>query len=141
MRVVAVPVALLYVAVTGCLAASASPLLAQVSAGAITGIVRDQAGATVPGVTVTVTNIDTNRQRIVFSSADGLYAAPSLPPGQYRVEVELRGFKPMRREGIRLATGETARVDLELAVGEVRERVTVTADATVLRAETARIGI
>jgi hypothetical protein len=87
-----------------------------------------------------VTNIDTNRKRIVSSSADGLYAAPSLPPGHYRVEVELRGFKPMRREGIRLATGETARVDLELAVGEVRERVTVTADATVLHAETASLG-
>src|SRR5947207_8110800 len=140
MRAVAVSVAVRYVAVVGCLAASASSLLAQVSAGAITGVVRDQAGAPVPGAAVILTNIDTNSQRIVSSGEDGLYAASSLLPGHYRVEVELTGFTPIRREGIRLATRETARVDLKLAVGEVRERVTVKADAAILRAETASLG-
>ena len=46
----------------------------------------------------------------------------------------------MRREGIRLSTGEKARIDFELAVGDVREQVTVTADAPMLRAETASLG-
>src|SRR5882672_3200377 len=94
-----------------CLAAHASPLYAQVAAGEITGIVKDQAGAVVPGATVTVTNVDTNRQRVVASSGEGVYAAPSLAPGRYRVDVELAGFKPVRREGIELATGEKARID------------------------------
>jgi hypothetical protein len=116
------------------------PLYAQIGAGEITGLVRDQDGGAVPGATVTVTNVDTNRQRIVTSSDDGVYAAPSLAPGEYRVDVELSGFKPMRRGGIHLSTGEKARIDFDLAVGGVREQVTVTADASILRAETASLG-
>src|SRR5882724_4568632 len=72
---------------------------AQVAAGDITGIVRDQAGAAVPGATVTVTNVATNRQQVVVSSREGVYTAPSLAPGEYRVDVGLTGFKPVRRAG------------------------------------------
>jgi len=123
-----------------CVAASASTLVAQVAAGEITGIVGDSSGAAVPGATVTVTNVGTNLQRVIVSSGEGVYTAPSLAPGEYRVDVQLSGFKPIRREGIRLATGEKARIDFKLAVGEVREQVTVTADASILRAETASLG-
>ena len=123
-----------------CLAAGAASLRAQVAGGEITGIVKDQAGAAAPGATVTVTNVATNRQRIVPSSGKGVYTAPNLAPGDYRVDVELSGFRPVRREGIHLATGEKARIDFELAVGDVRERITVTADAPILRAETASLG-
>src|SRR6266849_4425036 len=114
-----------------CVAANASSAFSQVAAGEITGVVRDQAGASVPGATVTVTNVDTNGQRVVPSSGDGVYTAPSLAPGEYRVDVELSGFKPVRREGIHLSTGEKARIDFDLAVGDVRERITVTADAPI----------
>src|SRR6266849_2213441 len=123
-----------------CFAAGAASLRAQVAGGEITGIVKDQAGAAVPGATVTVTNVGTNRQRIVPSSGKGVYTAPNLAPGDYRVDVELSGFRPVRREGIRLSTGEKARIDFELAVGALREQVTVTADAPMIRAETASLG-
>jgi hypothetical protein len=121
-------------------AGRSSLLFAQVAAGEITGVVKDPAGAAVPGAAVTVTNVETNRQRIIASSRDGVYTAPSLAPGEYRVDVELAGFKPVRRAGIRLSTGEKARIDFHLAVGDVRELVTVTADAPILRAETASLG-
>ena len=85
-------------------------------------------------------NVDTNLQRVIVSSGEGVYTAPSLAPGDYRVDVELAGFKPMRREGIRLSTGEKARIDFDLAVGNISEQVTVTADAPILRAETASLG-
>ena len=126
--------------VAGCFAAQASSALAQAAAGEITGFVRDQARAAVPGATVTVTDVSTNRRRIVVSSGEGVYTAPSLAPGDYRVDVELSGFKPVRRSGIHLSTGEKARIDFELAIGSVREQVTVTADAPILRAETASLG-
>jgi protocatechuate 3,4-dioxygenase beta subunit len=74
------------------------------AAGEITGTVKDQAGAAVPGATVTVTAIGTNWQRIITSSGEGVYTAPSLAPGDYRVDVELSGFKPVRREGVHLST-------------------------------------
>src|SRR5580765_3368487 len=115
-----------------CVVASVSPLLGQVAAGEITGVLKDPGGAAVPGATVTVTNVATNLQRVIVSSADGVYTAPSLAPGEYRVDVELSGFKPLRRAGIRLSTGEKARIDFALSVGDVREQVTVTADAPIV---------
>jgi outer membrane receptor protein involved in Fe transport len=113
---------------------------AQISSGTITGIVADQGSNPVPGVTVTVTNVDTNAQRVVATTTDGVYSAPGLPPGNYRVDVELNGFKPIRREAIRIATGQTIRLDFELAVGDVREQVTVTAEIPLLRTETGSLG-
>src|SRR6476619_1151414 len=94
---------------------------AQTAAGEITGIVKDQAGAAIPGATITVTNTRTNLQRVAVSTADGVYTAPSLAPGDYRLDVKLPGFKPVRREGVRLATGEKVRIDFDLSVGDVRE--------------------
>src|SRR5260221_9324208 len=85
---------------------SAGSVLAQVAAGEITGRVKDQAGAAAPGAAVTLTNVVTNRQRVVVSSGDGVYTAPSLAPGEYRMDIELSGFKSVRRTGIRLSTGE-----------------------------------
>jgi outer membrane receptor protein involved in Fe transport len=123
-----------------CAAASVSGVAAQVAAGEITGTVKDQGGAAVRGARVTVTNVETRQERVVTSSGDGVYTAASLPPGAYRVDVELSGFKPMRRAGIKLSTGQKARIDLELAVGGVHERITVTADAPILRVETASLG-
>jgi hypothetical protein len=129
-----------YLLAASCIVGIASPLHAQVAAGAITGIVTDRAGAVVPGATVTVTDIATNRQRVVASSGGGVYTAPSLPPGSYRIDIALAGFKPTRREGILVSTGETLRVDVELSIGDVREQVIVTADAPILRGERGSLG-
>ena len=70
------------VVLVACGITQAITALAQVGAGEITGIVNDQAGAAVPGVTITVTNVATNRRSVVASSGEGVYTAPSLPPGR-----------------------------------------------------------
>src|SRR5919198_127320 len=121
-------------------AATPSRVLAQVAAAEVTGAIRDPAGAPVAGVTVTLTSEATNQQRVVVTTNDGVYAAPGLQPGTYRVDVVRSGFKAIRRGGVRVATGETSRLDFELTIGDVREEVTVTAAATALRAETASLG-
>jgi hypothetical protein len=139
MRVFAVGVARSLVAAC-CVIAGSSSVSAQVSSATITGVVRDQAGASVPGATVSVTNVETNRPRVVATTSDGVYTAPGLTPGNYRLDVELNGFKPLRREGIRVATGQTIRVDIELTVGDIREQVTVKGDASLLRVESASLG-
>jgi hypothetical protein len=56
------------------------------------------------------------------------------------VDVELRGFKPLTRDGVRVATGETVRLDLTLEVGGLNERITVAADAPLLRGESSGLG-
>jgi hypothetical protein len=120
--------------------AAALPAHAQVAAGEITGVVKDQAGAAVPGATITVTEMRTSRQRVAVSTEDGVYTAPSLAPGEYSVDVELSGFAPVRREGIRITTGEKARIDFDLRVGGIQEKVRVVGDSPVVRAETASLG-
>jgi carboxypeptidase family protein len=115
MRVAALSVVPRCLIASFCAAASVSVVAAQVAAGEVTGTVKDQGGAAAPGARVTVTNVETRQQRVVTSSGDGVYTAASLPPGAYRVDVELSGFKPMRRAGIKLSTGQKARIDLELA--------------------------
>src|SRR5262245_21767032 len=120
--------------------AAVMPAHAQTAAGEITGLVKDQAGAAVPGATITVTETRTNLQRVVVSTGDGFYTVASLAPGEYRLDIELAGFKPARREGVRLATGEKARIDFELTVGDIREQVTVIGDSPIVRGETASLG-
>jgi hypothetical protein len=120
--------------------AVSSPAGAQVGAGALTGNVSDQAAAAVPGATVTVTSVGTNLWRTSVTGPDGRYSVPGLAPGSYQIRVELNGFRPLTREGIRLATGETVRVDVRLEVGGLAEAIMVTADAPLLRSETSGLG-
>ena len=116
---------------------SSSP---QVGSGAVTGIVTDPDGRAVPGAMVTVTSAGSERRRSVVSNGEGVYAATTLPPDSYRLDVALAGFKSVSRDGLIVVTGETIRVDVRLAPGDVRERVTVTAAAPALRTETASLG-
>ena len=129
----------LVVCVLSCLSLAGSAM-AQVGAGGVTGEVSDQAGASVPGVTVTVTAASTNRSRTAVTATDGRYVVSGLPPGVYTVRAAIDGFRPLTREGIRVTTGETVRLDLELQIGAQTEAVTVTGDAPLLRSETASLG-
>ena len=65
-----------------------------------------------PGVTVTVTNIDTGEQRVVVTNESGLYRAPLLSLGTYRVSAELQGFKKFEQTGVSLRAGQTAVIDV-----------------------------
>jgi hypothetical protein len=121
------------------LAASAS-LSAQIGAGAITGVVVDQAGAVVRRAAITVTSSATGRSRVVVTDSDGRYTAPALAPGLYHVRIEVAGFRTLTRSGIRVSTGETIPLNLELIVGAVSEPITVVADASLLRTEGASLG-
>jgi hypothetical protein len=96
------------------------------------GTVTDESGAVLPGVTVTVTNTDTGDIRVVITNESGLYRAPLLQLGAYRVTAELTGFKKFEQTGIRLSAGQVAVVDVKLGVGNVSEVVAVTADTPVV---------
>ncbi len=125
--------------VTGMLAglvlgrAAAAGAQAQATNGNIEGTVRDATGAVLPGVTVTVTNLDSGAARVVVTNERGFYRAPLLPLGAYRVTAELQGFKRFEQAGVTLAAGQTAVVDVTLEVGDVAEVVAVTADTPVVQ--------
>jgi len=117
-----------------------SPALAQSTAinGTIEGTIKDEQGAVLPGVTVTVSNVDTGDQRVVVTNESGLYRAPLLSLGTYQVVVELQGFKKVERIGISLRAGQTAVIDFALTVGAVVETITVTADSPLVDLAVAR---
>jgi hypothetical protein len=121
------------------LTGAASRIEAQIGGGALTGNVVDQAGATLPGVVVAVTAEATNLTRTVVTGQSGDFFV-SLGPGAYWVRAELNGFRPLVRQGVRIATGETVRLDLQLELSGLAEALTVTADAPLLRSETASLG-
>ncbi|MBV9613387.1 MAG: carboxypeptidase regulatory-like domain-containing protein, partial [Acidobacteriaceae bacterium] len=63
------------------------------STGTIQGSITDPTGAAIPDAVITVTNQDTGEKRVIKSDSVGLYSVPSLPPGTYKLQVELHGFQ------------------------------------------------
>jgi Carboxypeptidase regulatory-like domain len=122
-----------------CLAIS-SQAAAQIGRGTLAGNIVDPDGAAVPGAAVTATAVSTNLSRTAVTDSEGQYVLSGLTPGVYRLSVELSGFRPLTPEGVRLATGETVRLDLKLEVGGLTEAVTVVGDAPLLRSETSGLG-
>ena len=102
--------------------------------GTIEGTILDASGGVLPGVTVAVTNVDTGAQRVVTSNERGVYRAPLLSLGTYRLVAELAGFKKFERLGVTLSAGQTAVVNIALAVGEMTETVVVTAETPIVDA-------
>jgi Carboxypeptidase regulatory-like domain len=86
-----------------CLLALAVPAGAQELRGRITGVVTDNSGAPVPGVTVAVSSPALIQPQATTTSADGTFRFPALPSGVYTVAYELAGFQSVRREGIRVS--------------------------------------
>ena len=110
----------------------AASVFAQETRGTIIGHVLDEQGGAMPGVTVTITNVDTNVSATLTTNSTGYYQAPLLLPGNYRVSAELQGFKTSVRSGVILSVAQQASVDLTLGVGAVSETVTVSGEAPIL---------
>jgi hypothetical protein len=102
--------------------ASPKNIHAQVEQGGITGRVFDEAGAVVPGATVTATQAGTGLVRDTVTNAAGLYNVPYLPVGSYDVTATLAGFTGARVTGVTIRVGLTATVDLSLKVARSPRR-------------------
>jgi carboxypeptidase family protein/TonB-dependent receptor-like protein len=95
-------------------------------AASIIGQVTDESGAILPGVTVTATSPALQLPQVVaVTNERGEYRLNPLPIGTYTVVYSLTGFQDIRREGIRLTVGFTAKLDIVLKVGAMSETVTV----------------
>jgi hypothetical protein len=107
--------------------------LAQTSTGGIRGIVTDETGAVLAGVTVEATSPARIGGAIVEVTNDqGLYRFENLPIGEYVVTFKLEGFTSVRREGIRIEVGRTFELPAKMAVGNLNESLTVSADSPVV---------
>jgi hypothetical protein len=116
----------------------AAPAAAQDARGTITGTVRDASGGVIPGATVTITNSAMGTTVTVVTNEQGLFTAPFLIPGAYRVTAELSGFKKSARD-VQLRIADRLELDLGLEAG-ISETVNVTADTPLLETATASLG-
>src|SRR5688572_30754901 len=115
-------------------------LPAQSSDAVLTGIVTDSSGAAVAGALVTATNTATGVSREVATNETGAYRIGPLVPGSYDVRSSLTGFKTKIQSGVILQTGAVLKLDLSLDVGDVSERVEVTAAAPMLQTQETSVG-
>ncbi|MFB3902629.1 MAG: carboxypeptidase regulatory-like domain-containing protein [Acidobacteriota bacterium] len=106
---------------------------------AIEGVVTDSTKGVIPGAEITVTNLDTLVVRKAVTNDAGFYSVQLLKEGRYRVECALTGFKTSKTE-LLLDTGQVAKIDFELTVGEVSEVVEVTATAARIQQQPHNVG-
>jgi outer membrane receptor protein involved in Fe transport len=118
----------------------ASTAVAQDFRGAITGSVKDSSGGALPGVTLTVTNVETNVASTTVTDAKGIYQVRYLLSGSYAVEARLEGFKPVVQKGITVRVGDAIPVDFTLEIGGMAEVISVVATAPLLETNTASTG-
>ena len=97
-----------------------TPSSAQTGLATVTGLVTDNTGAAVPGVTVTATNQATNVAYTGLSNEAGAYLITAVPIGNYVVSSALTGFKTVQ-SNVSLSAAQTARLDFKLEVGTVEE--------------------
>jgi hypothetical protein len=109
------------------------------STGTIQGRVTDAQGAVLPGVTVTAASPSMLGVQSTVSSETGNYRFPAVPPGVYTVTYELAGFNTLRREGIQIALGFTANVNVELVLATLQETVTVTGESPIIDTTSTRV--
>lgn len=96
----------------------------------LSGIVQDSARAVIPGAVVTVTGAQTGFVRNTKTNDSGFFAFPDLTAGEYTLSVTAPGFKKYEQTGINLSSSEQRSLGaIVLAVGDVAESVTVTAEA------------
>src|SRR5580765_3058428 len=110
-------------------ALSGGTAFSQLVSATIVGSVTDSSGAVVANAKITLTETNTGVDRAGVSNASGNFTYPNLPPGRYRVTVEIAGFKKEIRDGINLDVDSTARADMRLTPGGVSETIEVTAEA------------
>ena len=118
--------------------ASTLTVFAQAPTGVISGTVTDQSGAVVPNATVTITEKSTGTVRTLTTNNAGLYSAAALLAGDYDVRVEAPGFRTLVRQAT-VAAGNTTTVDMQMALGQASEVVTVEGQAAQMNFESQQI--
>ena len=112
---------------------------AQGTTATISGLVRDQTGAVLPGVNIQVTNHDTGNVRTTVTDEAGRYRVPALEAGTYTVQGSLPGFRTVVKEGVALTLGSQVVLDLTTEVGQLSENVAVTADVPLVQTASAEL--
>ena len=106
----------------------------------IQGVVTDAQGAVIPGVTLTLTDKETNKALTATSDDAGVYNFNALPPDRYSLKAEKSGFKSKSIDDLKIISEQANGINIQLEVGASTETVTVNgADVPAIDTETAQI--
>jgi hypothetical protein len=97
--------------------------------GQINGVVTDNSGGVVPGVTVTAVESATAVSRETVTGANGRYQFAAMRPTSYEIRAELPGFRTVRRTDVSLAANQNLTLNITLELGDLSETVTVAGEA------------
>jgi hypothetical protein len=120
---------------------SASPARGQAVYGSIVGTVTDQQGGAVADAKVTVTSVTKGTADETTTNESGNYTVTHLIPDSYRVKVEVKGFKTYEVPAVDVTANATARVDVQLQVGEMTQTVEVTGEIPQLTTDRADVAV
>src|SRR5688572_23460307 len=115
-------------------------IFGQGSSAQISGSVRDQSAAVLPGVEITVTQTDTNLSRTALSNETGAFVLSNLAIGPYRLEAALPGFRTFVQTGIVLQVNSSPAINIVMDVGQVTETVEVQANAAMVETRSTGVG-
>lgn len=87
---------------------------AQTVTGTLQGTVVDTSDAVLPGVTITITHVETGAVRTIVTNDSGFFSAPYMPIGSYKLVAVLTGFGTITREGVTLGLNDTRVVNFKL---------------------------
>ncbi len=117
-----------------------APALAQFDSAAVVGTVRDSSAAVVPGAKVTLTSAETGISFVKTTGDDGNFEFVAVKPGMYVVTAEKTGFSIAMVDNIRAQVSARLRVDLVMPVGQMTEKVEVTAAQPLLETDSSQRG-
>lgn len=115
---------------------SSACLFGQFGASTIRGTITDPSGAVVSGATVTITNLQTNLTRSQITRSNGTYSFELIPPGDYKVDIEAKGFRKSEVSRVQALVGSVAEVSEALQVGEVSTTVEVVSASSAVQVNT-----
>jgi hypothetical protein len=118
---------------------SGARLNAQSAQGGLRGVVKDPQGV-IPGVTVTLTNEQTNTARDTVTNGVGEYSFPAVDPSSYTVRASVPGYKTFERKGVRISVQQFVGLDITLEVGALEETITVSGQAPLIETTNASTG-
>ncbi|MCA1586061.1 MAG: TonB-dependent receptor, partial [Acidobacteria bacterium] len=100
----------------------------------LSGTVTDGTGAVLPGVAVTLKNVDTGLTRSTVTDSEGRYSFNAVPPtGKWALSIELQGFATQVRDGLQFQANTRPQIDFQMAIGGLQEAVTVEATVPLIR--------
>src|SRR5579871_3475122 len=116
------------------------PLFSQSYTGSIGGRVVDSSGLAIPRAQVTITEESTNTVFKTLTNESGDFVVSYLKPGSYRAEFAAPGFKEHVESGVQLQINQQRRIDFAMEVGQVSEKVEVSASAAQINYVSPEIG-